>query len=338
MPEIESNFETKRGLVKVYNAAINLLTHANEMWQSNPAIIKYFPGVFVLNIWQSACIISKLVHSSLASVLDITRGKNAYQNAVSLTFNASVLKYDMAYRSSGIMRSIWGLFANMHDEWKKERKDDISNDIFTNDFNLGITVKSRMAVSVFFDCLYILKEKCGMAKLKREMRRLQNYHDEEEEDEDYEDDDGFEAGKNAHHKKRISKELGTVKHPEKRAKRIIETIPLDPHPINAGGVHSSSASSTPSNNLNEIFSHKGSIDKISPRYNLHSSSSTHAVNGTNIKNNNNSDQNETPSITDDINSPSSTSIPSIFSIQQGNHEQIAVSYTHLDVYKRQPID
>lgn len=253
LSEIESNFETKRGLVRVFNAAIDLLGHSTKMWQTDPAIIKYFPGVFVLNIWQSACIISKLVHSSLSAVLDIDRGKKAYQDAVSLTFNASVLKHDMAYRSSAIMKSIWSMFANMHGDWKRDKVCQV--DKFANDFNLGISIKSRMSVSVFFDCLYILREKCGMAKIRRE---AQQFEDEEEYDE--EDETNSEEQRTA--QKRM---LSRIRHPEESARKIIKTTPLDPNPINAANTSSGSSLASPNSQPADVLSLNGILNKSSPR-------------------------------------------------------------------------
>ncbi|EJS42644.1 leu3p [Saccharomyces arboricola H-6] len=276
--ELDTSFETKRGLVKVYNAAVKFLIHANSMWEHNPTIIKYFPGLFVLNIWQSACIISKLIHSSLHSMLDISSGKKAYSNAISLTFNASVLKYDMAYRSSGIMRSIWSLFANMYDAWRNDQKDGGSK--LDNDFNLGITIKSRMSVNVFFDCLYILKEKCGMAKLERETKVSTAYNvDEEEEDEEdegeeeeeEEEDDEEEAtltgtvSENTDNQQLKARKFTNIKHPVKKARRIIETIPLDPNPINAGSTSSGSSLTTPNSQVTNTISYRGILNKMSPR-------------------------------------------------------------------------
>ncbi|CAB4255607.1 similar to Saccharomyces cerevisiae YLR451W LEU3 Zinc-finger transcription factor that regulates genes involved in branched chain amino acid biosynthesis and ammonia assimilation [Maudiozyma barnettii] len=224
------SFETKCGLVKLYNAAINLLTHTYQIYESDSTLVKYFPGVFILNIWQSACIIGKLVNSSLSENIDVERGKVAYQNAIMLTYKASVLKHDMSYRSSGIMRSIWSLFSNMYQEWKNDQSESRSSE-----FNLDITVKSRMCVSVFFDCLYILKEKCGMAKLAREKNQLENEiaegnnesngSAEDDEDEDTENGTENDGVKN-------------IANPERRARRIIETIPLDPNPINAATIKS----------------------------------------------------------------------------------------------------
>lgn len=253
LSEIESNFETKRGLVRVYNAAIDLLGHSTKMWQKDPAVIKYFPGVFVLNIWQSACIISKLVHSSLSAVLDIDRGKKAYQDAVSLTFNASVLKHDMAYRSSAIMKSIWSMFANMYADWKSDKVSQA--DTFAIDFNVGITIKSRMSVSVFFDCLYILREKCGMAKIRRE---AQQYED----DEEYEEAD--EEKENSEEQRSAGRALSTVKHPEESARKIIRTTPLDPNPINAANTSSGSSLASPNSQPSDVLTLNTVLSKNSP--------------------------------------------------------------------------
>lgn len=266
LSEIESNFETKRGLVRVYNAAIELLGHSTEMWQTDPAIIKYFPGVFVLNIWQSACIISKLVHSSLSAVLDIDRGKKAYQDAVSLTFNASVLKHDMAYRSSAIMRSIWSMFANMHADWKRDKVSQV--DKFANDFNLGINIKSRMSVSVFFDCLYILREKCGMAKIRREAQQ-----DEDEDDFD-EQDEELNAGDTKDHRTRRaasdrpSRNLSRIRDPEESARKIIKTTPLDPNPINATTTSSTSSLASPHSQHTDVLTLNSILNRDSPKASL----------------------------------------------------------------------
>lgn len=233
------SFETKCGLVKLYNAAINLITHTHQMYESDPSLVKYFPNFFILNIWQTACIVSKLVNSSLSDSIDIERGKIAYQNAIMLTYKASILKHDMAYRSSGIMRSIWSLFSNMYQEWKEEQTNPTGKpENRSSEFNLDIIVKSRMSVSVFFDCLYILKEKCGMAKLAREKNQLEANGTEgninNESNGSAEDDDEDEEAANGNENDGIK----NIAHPERRARRIIETIPLDPNPINAAAIKS----------------------------------------------------------------------------------------------------
>ncbi|CAR24548.1 leucine-responsive transcriptional regulator LEU3 [Lachancea thermotolerans CBS 6340] len=253
--DIETNFEVKRGFVKVYNAAIELLLHTSAMWKSDPAVIKSFPGVFVLNIWQTACIISKLVHSSLDSVLNLKLGQKVYQDAVLLTFNASVLKYDMAYRSSGIMRSIWSMFSNMHEKWKNKQAGQERR--VEGDFNLDITIKSRMSASVFFDCLYILRSKCGMAKLKREMRRHSIDNDGEEELQKGPNDVGHPKGKQ-------ERRLSGNKHPEENARKLIKTIPLDPVPINAPA-STGSSSASPGSQAGDVPSLRSILNRRLPR-------------------------------------------------------------------------
>ncbi|SCV02115.1 LAMI_0G16028g1_1 [Lachancea mirantina] len=275
---IEKSFETKRGFVKVYNVAVELLNHANSMWKSDPTVIKSFPGVFVLNIWQTACVICKLAHSSLDSVLDVELGKQVYKDAVSLTLNASIIKYDMAYRSSGIMRSIWSMFKNMHSDWKKP--EDKTTTSKHRDFNLDITVNSRMSASVFFDCLYILREKCGMAKLKRELRResrhnkttgrTQNntsYDDHENSDIQNSSDreDFADVTIDPTYDKRRLRRLSGQETPEEDARKLIKMIPLDPEPINASVTNIGNASGPNSAAGHDSVSLKAILNRNSPR-------------------------------------------------------------------------
>ncbi|SCU85636.1 LAFA_0D16842g1_1 [Lachancea sp. 'fantastica'] len=244
--DTEIDFEAKAGFVKVYNAAIELLTHTTSMCKSTPHLIKSFPGVFVLNIWQTACIISKLSHSSLNSVLNLEKGKEMYQEAITLTSSASVLKYDMAYRSSGIMKSIWRMFSNMHEHWKHEQTQTAK--AFSKDFNLDITIRSRMSASVFFDCLYKLREKCGMAKLKRELRS--------DSDENELDDNATaygRPGKEGH-------DISSHERVDDSARKLIKTIPLDPEPINAP-VTTSNSPNIPSAEASDVVSLRSILNK-----------------------------------------------------------------------------
>lgn len=252
--DMETSFATKRGLVIAYNAAVELLQHAKNMWKRDPLIVKYLPGVYVLNVWQSACIISKLIHSSLGMIIDVTTGKEVYQDAVSLISNASVLKYDMAYRSSGIMRSIWSMFSNMFEDWKAtEQLKGNSTSEPESDFNLTITIKSRMSVSVFFDCLYILREKCGMAKLKREREMKTTTSSDDDNENDLNDN---------HHDKQL---LSGDRHPEEHARKIISTIPLDPEPINAQQSSGSSMTSPNGSQSGDVLSLRSILNKTSPK-------------------------------------------------------------------------
>lgn len=221
---------TKKGMIQTYNAAIALLEHVNVMKSSDPSIVKYFPGVFLLNIWQSACIICKLAHSSLNSVLDVKRGKWVYKNAISMTLDTSIVEYDMPYRFSGIMRSVWRMSSNVFGKICKSSE----NNRQPHDTNLTLTVKSRMAVSVFFDILYLLKEKCGIAKQLREQTKESS----------------------------ISENITNSSEDEENARIIIKTKPLDPSPISLRNTPElAGINNGPSPN---VLSLEGILNKTSP--------------------------------------------------------------------------
>ncbi|CCH44994.1 putative transcription factor [Wickerhamomyces ciferrii] len=236
-------FELRRGLVLVYNAALTLLNHANSVSNKDSNFIKYLPGVFVLKIWQASCIVTKLIHSPLCDVIDIGAGRQLYMAAIQLAMRASILKHDMAYRSSGIMRNMWQLFKALRE--KKNIK------------NLDVTIRTRMSASVFFDCLWILREQVGMIKLdpnqKSSTAEVSNENedeefDEEDVDEDYNSDtatgdkesvgdpgtvgsESSDARSTTSSQRRRPRSLSNNFNAENAARRIIRTIPLDPTPI-----------------------------------------------------------------------------------------------------------
>lgn len=145
-----ASFELDYGHIQAYNASLALIQQCKDSQSRDKKFIKYLPAVHILTIWQSACIIARLVHCKDGSIIDIGNGKRLYQYAVNLCLKASVIKYDMAYRSSGIMRSMWSLFKTLQNN---------------NAISSKVSVRSRMSASFFFDCLWILREKCGMIKL-----------------------------------------------------------------------------------------------------------------------------------------------------------------------------
>ncbi|OWB67177.1 RNA polymerase II core promoter proximal region sequence-specific binding protein [[Candida] boidinii] len=145
-----ASFELDYGHIQAYNASLALIQQCKDSQSRDKKFIKYLPAVHILTIWQSACIIARLVHCKDGSIIDIGNGKRLYQYAVNLCLKASVIKYDMAYRSSGIMRSMWSLFKALQNN---------------NAISSKVSVRSRMSASFFFDCLWILREKCGMIKL-----------------------------------------------------------------------------------------------------------------------------------------------------------------------------
>ncbi len=238
-----ANFELRRGLVLVYNAALSLLSHVQTVYNKDPKFIKYLPGVFVLMIWQASCIVAKLIHSSLSDVIDVGAGRQLYTVAIQLAMRASILKHDMAYRSSGIMRNMWQLFKALREK--------------TSISNLDVTIRTRMSASVFFDCLWVLREQVGMIKLNPNQKlssgELSNEIDDDEDEDFGTDDDAIDDENGDSHvtgtdpgtvgsessdaksttssQKKRPRSLSNNHNAEHAARRIIRTIPLDPAPI-----------------------------------------------------------------------------------------------------------
>ncbi|KAI5956331.1 LEU3 [Candida jiufengensis] len=256
-----SSFELQKGLIKLYNSAVSLIKYTKDCQTFDKKFIKYLPGVYLLNLWQAACIIGKLIHSPLKKFIDITLGKSCYEAVVELNAKASILKHDMAFRSSGITRNMWSLFRNLDN----------------NDTNaLSISIRNRMSASVFFDCLNLVREKAGISKLNANIVKETNNVVEEEEDEEEdennqsiahseeekqneEDDDHENAILDEEDKDQVSqindpkstefmntrksktkRSLSNTVDAEQKARQIIRTIPLDPEPISAGNSKRSS--------------------------------------------------------------------------------------------------
>lgn len=259
----------KQGLIKLYNSCISLISHCQVAQTDDKKFMKYLPGVYVIQIWQAAFMIAKIAFSPLKSVVDFEKGKNMYQVAIYLTLRNSVIKYDMAYRFSGIMQSLWQLFDTLYAK---------------HGLKFELSIRSRMAASVFFDCLLVLRQKSGMTKfmIKRDIEEensdvegvVHEQHDSRDDDDDYPDSDGSSSldekikdigstasentsenvvgsqsdGSHPSRKSRILEDV--ILRPENSARKIIKTIPLDPTPIRNA---LNSAQSSPANEPQRRF-------------------------------------------------------------------------------------
>lgn len=279
-----AQFELSKGLVSLYNAAMALINHTQLRYAKNPLFIKYLPVVYILNVWQASCIIAKLTHSPLKHVIDVGSGKQSYQAAITLAAKASVLKHDIAYRSSGIMRNMWQLFRSLEEK---------------NLISLSINIRSRMSASVFFDCLFLLRDQVGMVKLNNrtdvnndaadgedDMEEEGNSNDEEyNENAVVSDDERKEGHRESDHSqkstpgssntssRRRQRSLSNTVNAESKARKIIRTIPLDPQPISAPGKRS--------NIFKVVNTSNDSSPTVKPELNQtppsHSSPSTHML-------------------------------------------------------------
>lgn len=231
-----ANFELKRNFIKTYNAALAIIKHCHQAQERDSDFVHNLPNAYILTIWQASVIIARLVNSSYKTILDVEAGKTLYQTAITLAKKASVMKHDLAYRSCGIMKSTWNLFKTLDANESRP---------------LIITVRSRMSANIFFDTLWVLREKCGMIKLKptsKEKDRRDSI-DSESDDEgisgetETKNDNSVEdtTGKEVRNRDVEARSVGgntapalrkkTSYHPESAARRIINTIPLDPQPI-----------------------------------------------------------------------------------------------------------
>jgi transcriptional regulatory protein LEU3 len=236
-------FELQKGLVQVYNAAVALIGHTHMCQAKDKTFVRYLPGVYTLIIWQASCIIGKLAHSSLKTVIDLGLGKQSYLAGILLAAKASILKHDMAYRASGIMRNMWQLLRTLDEKHLT---------------TLSINIRTRMSALVFFDCLFLLREQVGLiaAKLgpKPDVVQALNEATEEGEQDDDDEDEYEEAieldddkhddkpgsvkstpGSSTSSKTRRKRSLSETVNAESKARRIIRTTPLDPQPIAAPG-------------------------------------------------------------------------------------------------------
>lgn len=234
-----AKFELRKGIVKVYNASVAFLNHIQDSNLRDKYFVANLPSVYNLIIWQVSVIIARLIHSPYRDILDIGAGKSQYMIAMKMTHKASIIKHDIAYRSAGIMKQTWLLFKKLDEigeEWPK------------------VTVTSRMSVSVFFDSLMILREKCGMRKLSNKNNSASGEEDVDDVDDDVNVEDVDDIGV----KRRKMEDAtagGSVSNTnagepsvpetpsasnagghaganyESAARKIMSTIPLDPQPI-----------------------------------------------------------------------------------------------------------
>ncbi|OBA19522.1 hypothetical protein METBIDRAFT_46229 [Metschnikowia bicuspidata var. bicuspidata NRRL YB-4993] len=266
--------ELSQGLVRLFNAAAALLAHVDACEARARVFVRYLPVVSVLHVWQAAFVVVKLAHSPLKAVLDVAHARRTYLAAIRLVGRASVLKHDIAYRAAGIMRNMWQLLRTLDEQ---------------NLASLHLTVNTRMSASVFFDCLSLLRDKVGMAKLH--IQTDVHSHAAADMNAD-DDDDGLLEDTDEHApaplpdaaggdsqkstpgstgslgRVRRQRRLSGVHDAESKARKIIRTIPLDPQPIAATGRSSIfkvvNASTGSSPNFSDFYAVSDTLASLEP--------------------------------------------------------------------------
>lgn len=145
-----SDIQLQKGLVQLYNASLEFLDHVTSVHSRDPSFIKYLPGVYTQQIWQTLCVIIKISHSSLNEFIDVSSGKKLFDECLKLLESASILKHDMAYRASEITYQLWHLYATLHKSGRTSTK---------------VNIRTRLSASVFFDCLWTMREECGIRSM-----------------------------------------------------------------------------------------------------------------------------------------------------------------------------
>lgn len=141
-----STLQQQKGIIQAYNSSLDLIDHAYKASQRNRNFIKYMPGCYVQTLWQCSATITRVNHSEYAEFVDTTAGKEIFTNCVKLISRASILKHDMAYRATEIMQQLWQIYSSLHRRKKA---------------SLKLSVRTRMAASIFFDSVWSMREECG---------------------------------------------------------------------------------------------------------------------------------------------------------------------------------
>lgn len=145
-----SDIQLQKGLVQLYNASLEFLDHVTSVHARDNTFIKYLPGVYTQQIWQTLCVIIKIIHSSMNEFIDTSSGKKLFDECLKLLETASILKHDMAYRASEITYQLWHLYATLHKSGRTSTK---------------VNIRTRLSASVFFDCLWTMREECGIRSM-----------------------------------------------------------------------------------------------------------------------------------------------------------------------------
>lgn len=143
-----STSQLQRGYLVLYNASLALLDHVTQCFSANPGFMKFMPLVDVQVLWQTATVIARLWHSEWSANFDRLRGRALYNRCVEVLSQASILEHDVPYRAAEILAQMWTVFAAM------------SRSKHPKVCKAKLTLKSRMAASIFYDSLWTMREEC----------------------------------------------------------------------------------------------------------------------------------------------------------------------------------
>uniref|UniRef100_A0A060T4K7 ARAD1A18414p n=1 Tax=Blastobotrys adeninivorans TaxID=409370 RepID=A0A060T4K7_BLAAD len=221
------HLQHQKGMIQAYNASLALIEHAEASARRSRDFIKYIPSAYVQTLWQTTAIITRIYHSPFAEVVDTTAGKSSFRACVHLISRASLLKHDMAYRASEIMPQLWQIYGAFSRRGTASTK---------------LSVRTRMAASVFFDSLWAMREECGIrsvAPTELNQRNVQN-----------DDEDGSSNVATESNTRAPSTDALPAESPATRVDKLFEAVPLDPKPLVLRGTSSDTAASAVATPMN----------------------------------------------------------------------------------------
>lgn len=169
-----SNLQREKGLVEGYNSALALLHHCDQVSRQNKDFMRYLPQVYVQVIWQTTAIVVRLCHSRYAAYVDVTAGKTLYFATVKHLARASILKHDVIYRAAEIMQQTWKVYELLSTQGASNAE--------SQEKVLGarVAIRTRRSASVFFDCLWTMREEFGIRSVAPSVLNQRLSDDDEE--------------------------------------------------------------------------------------------------------------------------------------------------------------
>lgn len=156
-----TDLNVQKSFLKLYTCSLSLIHHAYTYFEP-----EYLPSMFLQTIWQTACVACRIFHSkALKPYLPVDSGRQYFDHARTMVLAGSVLPHDLMYRASEIMTQLWRLYQDRAETSVPVTAtvpSDNGTSTVSRTNNIEVLIRSRMSASVFFDCLWTLKEEQGI--------------------------------------------------------------------------------------------------------------------------------------------------------------------------------
>jgi hypothetical protein len=135
----------RAGVIRAYDNAIELATEI-QSGDSSGSPFKLSPWAVYMTCLAAAVFISKVVHSSYQSYIDVEAGKRAFNTCLAILRQCSVEDNDLPGRGSRLTVQLWNIHQGQTEEHQKPPT---------------LKLASRMFYSVVYDSMWFWREKYG---------------------------------------------------------------------------------------------------------------------------------------------------------------------------------